>query len=129
MDEHNLSQMMEMPDDWWRRNTTCEILINWFSRHLLGLQVVASMNGETKAEVFSGFLVYIQQQILWFTAGHVVAYIKRLLSHPEIEILVMRWLDLCEIEGAESIPVHDRSLDMFEIPEDVMDWGIVRIAG
>ena len=129
MDEHNLSQMMEIPDDWWRRSTTCEILLEQFSRHLLGLQVVASVNGEAKAEVFSGFLVYIQQQVLWFTAGHVVAYIKQLLSHPEIEILEMRWLDFCETKGAESIPVHDRGLYMFEIPKDVMDWGIVLITG
>lgn len=129
MNEHNLSQMMKMPDDWWRSTTTCEVLLNLFSRHLLGLQVVANVNGEAKAEVLSGFLVNIQQQVLWFTAGHVVSYIKRLLSYPEIEILEMRWLDLCEIEGAESIPVHDRSLDMFEMPVNVMDWGIVRIAG
>jgi hypothetical protein len=129
MDEHNLSQMMKMPDDWWCRGTTCEVLLECFSRHLLGLEVVASVNGRTKAEVFSGFLVYIHQQVLWFTAGHVVAYIQRLISDPEIEILVMRWLDLCEVNGAESIPVHNRSLEMFAMPENLLDWGIVRIAG
>ena len=129
MDEHNFLQMMKMPDDWWRKSTICQLLKEYFSRHLLGLQVAADVNGEIKAEVFSGFLVNIHQQALWFTASHVVAYIKRLISNSEIEILHMRWLDFCDIEGAESIPVHNRSLEMFSMPEDVLDWGIVRIAG
>ena len=129
MDESYLSRMLEMSEDWWRRSSTCEILLDLFSRHLLGLLIVATVNGETRATAYSGFLVYYQQQLFWFTAGHVLTEFKRVIAHPEIEIQGMRWLDSCEIEGAESIPVHNRDLDMFHMPEDVLDLGIVRITG
>ena len=113
MESERLNKMMDLSDDWWRTYSTCEVLLGWFSRHVLGLVVSINVNGSVQQTIYSGFLITIGDQIFWFTSGHVLDEIKRAQTHPDVIVERMRWFDLCDIKGAESIPVHNYELDMF----------------
>ena len=123
-------EIMDLPDEWWRYASTCRVLSGWFIRHLLGLFLSVEERGQIRHGVLTGFLLHYQDILLWVTAGHVINGINERLSNPNIKVLRMRWLDGCEIPGAESIPVHNRNLKMFStLKSDGIDFGVAAITG
>lgn len=118
-----------MPNDWWRQHLACQTLAEWFGHHLVGLFFSVQANGSKQEGVYTGLVLYYEKNLLWITAGHVVDEIHKVLSNPEIDVQIMRWLDGCEIPGAESIPVHNRNLEMFSGLEFGIDFGVVKITG
>jgi len=131
MKSEHRKDLANLPDDWWRWMSTCQILADWFSRHLLGLFLSYRKNSEKQARhaIATGFLLYHREVLLWVTAGHVVDKLDEILSNPNTDVLRMRWLDGCEIPGAESVVVHNRDLMMFSACEQGMNFGVVAIAG
>jgi hypothetical protein len=121
----------DLPVDWWRRLSTCQVLADWFSKHLLGLFLSYKESSEEQPRhaIATGFLLYHRETLLWVTAGHVVNKIRGILSNPGNDVLRMRWLDGCEIPGAESVMVHNRDLMMFSASEQGMDFGVVALTG
>jgi hypothetical protein len=79
--------------------------------------------------VATGFLLHHREVLLWVTAGHVVDKIRQVLSDANNDILRMRWLDGCQIEGAESVVVHNRDLTTYSAREQGMDFGVVALTG
>ena len=122
-------KLADLPDDWWQQLSACETLADWFGRHLVGLYFSIKSRGTKQQGAYTGFVLFYDENLLWITAGHVVEEIRQLLSNPEIDVEVMRWLDGCEISGAESIPVHHRNLDMFSGLQYGVDFGAIRIIG
>lgn len=121
--------IVNLPDDWWQYATTCQALSELFIQHLLSLFLSVEINGQTQHGVYTGFLFYYREHLLWVTAGHVIDEIRYILSAPNASIAGMRWLDNCAIPGAESIPVHHRDMEMFSANESGIDFGVVKILG
>jgi hypothetical protein len=118
-----------MDKEWWRKFRTCKDLSHWFINHLVGLLISYQFNNQIFERVHTGFLLFHRNVLLWVTAGHVIDNIRELTSNPEIRTLGMSWLDGCDIEGAESVVVHDRNLDMFSSNNRGIDFGVINIAG
>jgi hypothetical protein len=131
MEDKIHQEEMDLPDDWWRYTSTCQILSDWFIHHLLGLFLsLLDERGRIRHGVLTGFLLYHQDILLWITAGHVIDSINAILSNPHIKVLRMRWLDGCEIPGAESVPVHNRNLKTFStLKSKEIDFGVAAITG
>jgi len=107
------TKLSDWPDDWWQQLSACEALADWFGRHLVGLYFSVKTQDGQRQGVYTGFILFYEENLLWITAGHVIDEISDLLSSSEVNIETMHWLDGVEISGAESIPVHHRDLDMF----------------
>ncbi|MCI0399682.1 MAG: hypothetical protein L0332_10950 [Chloroflexi bacterium] len=122
-------RLSDLPDDWWRRLSTCQTLANWFGRYLVGLFFSVSLGGQPQYGVYTGFLLYHRQALLWITAGHVIDEIRGILSSPNVNITMMHWLDGYEFFGAESIPVHNRDLRMYSASSSGIDFGTIAITG
>ena len=124
--ENGYNEVKDLPDDWWRYTSTCGVLSKWFIHHLLPLLISAKRDDEVHHMICTGFLLYHRDILSWVTAGHVVDRIEEILSTPSVDILRMRWLDGCEIRGAESVPVG-HNLSAFSAYESGIDFGIVAI--
>ena len=131
MEDEISRALANLPDDWWLRLSTCQILAKVFSRHVLGLFISYKESGhkQTCHAIATGFLLHHEEALLWVTAGHVVDKLGEILPDPDSEIIRMRWLDGCEIPGAESVVVHNRDLEMFSASEREIDFGVVAITG
>ncbi|MCB8925293.1 MAG: hypothetical protein H6652_06655 [Ardenticatenaceae bacterium] len=120
----------ELPDNWWAYQSTCEILAGWFQKHLVGLLISISKNEKAHNNlVFTGFLLFYRERLLWITAGHVIDKIQEVLQEPNYDIVTMQWLDGGKIPGAESVIVHNRDLQFFSTYENDVDFGCVMIEG
>ncbi len=127
---NNERKLADLPNDWWQKLSTCNTLADWFGRHIVGLLFYVQAEGsKPEVRVYTGFVLYYEENLLWITAGHVVDIIRDLLSNPKIKVKIMRWLDGCEIPGAEFIPVHNRNLYMFSSSEIGVDFGAIGITG
>ncbi|TKJ29436.1 MAG: hypothetical protein CEE40_08490 [Chloroflexi bacterium B3_Chlor] len=120
---------MTLPDDWWRRLDVARRLSEWFSRHLLCLFVSYETGARSFLKVYTGFLLYYLDCLFWVTAGHVIDQLSELLSSGQVEVERMRWLDGCEIPGAEAVVVHNRELLRFSAFSQGLDFGLVAILG
>ena len=131
MEDENQKLLANLPSDWWRQLSTCQILADWFSHHLLGLFLSYREKGEEQSchVIATGFLLHHKEILLWVTAGHVVDKLREILSDQNNDIRRMRWLDGCEIPGAESVVVHNRDLAMFSACDQGMDFGVVALTG
>jgi len=123
------ASLSTLPNDWWRQLSTCKILVDWFRCHLVGLFFSIQTEDHRQHVVFTGFLLYYKQILLWITAGHVIDKTREILSDRKTNVKVMRWLDCSQIPGAESIPVHNRNLQMFSATQNGIDFGAVAITG
>ncbi len=122
-------KLVDLPSDWWQQLSACQTLADWFGRHLVGLFLSVQAEGSNRQGVYTGFVLFYEENLLWITAGHVVDEIRQVLSNPETDVQIMRWLDGCDIPGAESVPVHNRNLDMFSGSEFGIDFGAIKITG
>jgi hypothetical protein len=125
----NEPKLEDLPNNWWQQLSTCQVLADWFSHHLVGLFFSVQIDGHHQQCVYTGLILNYENNLLWATAGHVIDQISNLLFDSRINIWAMRWLDGCEIPGAESIPVHNRNFDMFSATKFGIDFGVVRIIG
>jgi len=131
MQDANSKSLMDLPDDWWRYRSVCEDLARWFIEYLLSLFVSFedTRDGRVHHEMYTGFLLFHRDALLWVTAGHVVNRVNAILSTASIRVMRMRWLDGCEIPGAESVPVNQRDLVTFSAYESGIDLGMINIHG
>lgn len=121
--------MGSLPDDWWYRKSTCQILLDWFKRYLLGLFVSVEIEGKVQHGLYTGFLLLYKENLMWATAGHIIDEIRGIISNPSIKIVRMRWLDDCKISGAESVPVHNYNLRTYSATDFGIDFGVADITG
>lgn len=121
-------QFTDMGDDWWRDRRVCQKVSHWLGKHLLGLLLSVRIDGEHQHCVYTGFLLYHLDHLLWASAGHVIDKIHRVLSNPTTEVIAMRWLDDYGPPGAKSIPVNHRNLHLFSLSESDIDFGVMIIS-
>lgn len=91
--------------DWWQYKSIADTLAEWFSRHLLSLYISFEVEGESRYDFYSGFLLEYNGYRLWITAGHVIDRIKKILSEKKVSITRVRWADGVDIPMAEALPV------------------------
>jgi hypothetical protein len=117
----------DFPSDWWQQARAIEILIEWFKPFIVGLMVGGSVMGEFQYSLYTGFLLYHRDRLLWLTAGHVVDYLSQVLSSENFTLTVMRWLDDYKVPGAEAIPVNRPQLRMKSWTAEGLDFGAIVI--
>jgi len=121
--------LADFPDNWWQQRVTCQTLGEWFGHHLVGLFFSVEIEGKKQQALYTGLVLLYENSLLWITAGHAIDEIRSILSDSKIKIEIMRWLDGYVLEGAESIPVHNRKLNMFSATEFGIDFGAIMISG
>ena len=130
MNDASIKVLMDyLPTDWWRRKSTCQILLNWFKRYLLGLFLSVEIEGKVQHELYTGFLLLYKENLMWATAGHIIDEIREIKSNPNVRIVRMRWLDDSKISGAESVPVHSSNFRTYSATEFGIDFGVADITG
>jgi hypothetical protein len=78
------------PSDWWQHARAIEELIKWFRTFIIGLLVGGAIKGEFRYFLYTGFLLYHKDKILWLTAGHVLDNLSQVLSSENFTLTVMR---------------------------------------
>lgn len=130
MNDASIKVLMDyLPTDWWRRKSTCQILLNWFKRYLLGLFLSVEIEGKVQHGLYTGFLLLYKENLMWATAGHIIDDIRKIKSNPNVRIVRMRWLDDSKISGAESVPVHSSNFRTSSATEFGIDFGFANITG
>ena len=122
-------QIRQLPDNWWQTAQSASALVERFKFHLLGLLIGGYGRSGWEHEVYSGFLLDRNDNLLWVTAGHVVDRVFAIQESLDFQISVMAWLDWYEKPGATGVPVHDRSLEMKSWKAEGLDLGVVSIRG
>ncbi|MEQ9206263.1 MAG: hypothetical protein RLN78_02730 [Phycisphaerales bacterium] len=97
--------MNSLPNDWWKAPALHRSWSDWFSKHSCFLHVAFRQNKETKHEVYSGFLVFHNDELFWITAGHVVKEIEMMHEDASVEVCAMSFID-DHPEGAGCISIH-----------------------
>ena len=87
------------------------------------------IEGEAQHVLYTGFLLFYEENLMWATAGHVIDEIREIKSNPNIKIIRMRWLDDCKTSGAESVPVHNINFRTYSASEFGIDFGVADITG
>lgn len=85
--------------------------------------ISGNIYGINQTGLYSGFLFSIENNILWFTAGHVIDEITQIIQDNKDHNLCVRWLDGTVIPGAESIPVNYNNLKTFSGTKWNFDFG------
>ncbi len=116
----------DIPPDWWRRESACGKLSQWFGNHTLALLVVSRRGAEQCCRVFTGFLYRHKGIPLWVSAGHVMKALEELKEqgHPVIHSI---WADRSRAspEGDAGVPVDLDTLHPFWIERRGVDLGFV----
>ena len=128
MSETSENQVLNMPQDWWQRASIVDVLIKLFQTHVVGLLISGHSRNKHQYYFYTGFLVYYSDKLLWFTAGHVIDNISATIASSNFLISVMRWLDGCEVQGAEAIPVSIPQLKMKSWTSIGIDFGVIEIS-
>jgi hypothetical protein len=130
MDNDSIKVLMDyLPTDWWQRKSTCQILLDLFKRYLLGLFLSVEIEGKVQHGLYTGFLLFYRENLMWATAGHIIDEIRKIISNPNVRIIRMRWLDDSKISGAESVPVHNSNFRTYSTTDFGIDFGVVVITG
>jgi hypothetical protein len=95
-----------LPEDWWKNIKWCASCSNRFKGYVLGLMLSGEIYGKHQIILYSGFLFWFKNTLIWFTAGHVTSQINNILSDSSSKNLKGRWIDWENIQGADSIPVN-----------------------
>jgi hypothetical protein len=111
--------------NWWRKFDICRSLSTWFQKHLLALHVVVRFDGKTEHLVYSGFLLYHLDMLMWVTAGHVIQRMTALTRDSRVKVLHAAWLDHHANISAGAIPVDLDGLLAFMHEPDGLDFGVV----
>lgn len=112
--DNNLSEAVNrLPKDWWKTIEMCATCSNLFKGYILGLMLSGQIYGKNQTVLYSGFLFEFKNTLIWFTAGHVIDCINKILSDNPPENVRGRWIDWENIPGAESIPVNFKEFHPF----------------
>jgi hypothetical protein len=119
----------KLPGEWWRYLRVSQTLVEWFRRYIVGL--VVSVKGATpsRAMIFTGFLLYYENLLMWATAGHIIDDLLALQGNAMIEVERARWADRCDITGAESVPIDFGRLKMVSATRVGVDFGVAVLEG
>lgn len=123
----NRSKLADLPANWWMSRKTSEVLIEWFGRHLIALYYSVSIDGIRRHEVYSGFVAELEDNLYWFTAGHVIDEIQSTLKLPNVTDPIIRWLDGYRTSEAASIPLSDFTSNAYSATKLGIDFGSIRI--
>lgn len=108
---------------------TCRIIGQQLSQWFLGLQVNWIQHGNPQCKLLSGFAVKCGDWWFWVTAGHVTQDLEKAIGNKQIQ-LKARWVDLCPIKHAESIPVSSLEFSPILYHSDInngIDFGFLPI--
>lgn len=92
-----------LPPDWWKEPTTPRVLSNYFSRHVIALHLVVEVDGKPQQTIYTGFVVFHVNRIVWATAGHVIDQILAIRNHTGTRVIKADWIDTMPF----NIPVVD----------------------
>jgi hypothetical protein len=98
---------------------------NTFQRHFLALHVGWLFQGESHNAWISGFLVRVQNFLLWMTAGHVVNKLNELVKTPGVGGLKWRFIDNHTDQNADFIPCDFSSLYQIALDHDGYDFSCI----
>jgi len=127
MNKMNITQVkaiQNLPTDWWKTKAICISFENILKGFILGLMLSGEFAGIKQSYLFSGFLFKYCNSIIWFTAGHVINNINKVISSTPIDNYVGRWIDWENIRGAESIPVNFKAFTAFSGWDFDFDFGM-----
>lgn len=119
--------MTDFADNWWQQLSSCRDAADWFGSHLVGLFINYDSGDGPQYSVYTGFLLNSEATLLWLAAGHIVDKISSLLSDPDVNIGMMRWLDGYDTTRTKSISVRNRDLKMFSASDNSIDFGSIVI--
>lgn len=128
MSNSNEDQVQNMPPNWWQRASIVEVLVKQFQTHIVGLLLGGSVNGRFQYSLYTGILVKYGDELLWFTAGHVVDNIQTVIKSPNFKPSIMRWLDGYDVPGAESVPLYLQNLTMKSWTSIGLDFGVIKVS-
>jgi hypothetical protein len=74
----------------------------------------------------TGFLLEIDDALLWVTAGHVIESITKYIE--EKKVIEMRWIDRFEVKGAETLPFTSKHIKCFLRSTEVNDYGAILLS-
>ncbi len=118
----------DIPPDWWRRESVCRKLSQWFGDHTLALLVVSRRGDEQCYKVFTGFLYCHKGIPLWASAGHVMKALEEFKEqgHPVVRSI---WADKSQASfgGDAGVPVDLDTLRPFWIDHKGVDFGFMVI--
>jgi hypothetical protein len=129
MNESDLSKLRKLPEDWWRYVRASQTLVEWFRRYIVGLIIRIRMTESAKTMIFTGFLLYYEDLLMWATAGHIIDDLLALQGDATIEVQPARWADCCNITGAESVLFDFSRLKMFSATSVGVDFGVAVLEG
>lgn len=124
MDTDLSEAVNRLPKDWWKTIEISSTCSNLFKGYILGLMLSGKIYGTNQTTLFSGFLFEFENTLIWFTAGHVIECINRILSDNNPDEVTGRWMDWETIPGAESIPVNFKEFHPFSSQDYSHDLGM-----
>jgi|GEM_PF-1769244 len=111
MSQYPAVELLALPSDWWLRRVASQIFSAFLLEHIVQLYVRYSEAGQVKRRVSNGFLLDLDAQLLWLSAGHVVAAIDQL--HQQGTLSDLRWIDRFPVVGAQTLPSKKQRLDAY----------------
>ncbi len=113
------------PKDYWRSGMVAAQLSHEFGDHVIAIGIAFTFDKQAHYEWFSGFLVVIDDRLLWLTAGHVVDRILELRDSQAVRIDYVSWNDNYPDAAAAEVPFPLQALAAYKDTE--MDFGAVLI--
>ncbi len=81
--EEILHKMRNLPSDWWQSVNSADAFIQLFQRNVVGLLLAGMIDAKFQYSIYTGFLLWHEENLLWLTAGHIVEEIVSILSSNE----------------------------------------------
>lgn len=120
-----LAAIKNFPDDWWQNQGTSEAFSKLFKKLTLPLLLAGSVDGNIQYNVYSGFLLELDQNLVWISAGHVIEDIICNIRSPSFQVIKMAWMDSYDKENAEFVTLHRKNIPMKSWKSLGYDVGII----
>ncbi len=129
MGDDSISTTNVLPPYWWLKQEARLNLGIWFLRCIVGRFVSCQINDDNQVALYTGFLIVVDGDWFWISAGHCVKQIRDLIAEAgkTAQIEAMRWIDDNNVRDGQSIPIAYQLLDMIYSADDITDIGIVRL--
>jgi hypothetical protein len=116
---------IKLPDNWWRRKDVSSLLSDHLLQGLVQLIIERKSNNLVVRESCTGFLIELDQKMLWISAAHVIDAID---YYAVNNIFVKAiWIDRFDNRDAPVLPATKKRFTIYSGEKEGYDFGAILI--
>jgi hypothetical protein len=113
--------LRRLPDDWWRRKDTSLLLSQNLLQYFVQLYIRLRDQKSNEPNTCTGFLVEINNRLLWVSAAHVIDAINNHIRNRNV--IEMRWIDRFEDQRVSTLKASKKRFYSYSGTKEGYDFG------